>query len=179
MGNSMSAGAAVWAAAQAPEAVAGLVLIGPFVRSTPVGLMAVLAFRLALMRPWGLGAWTSYYRVLYPGRPPSDLSDHQARMRESLRRPGHWQAFVATTHTSHQPVEERLAEVNAPVLVVMGTDDPDFKDPSAEARLVAERLQGQVLMVPNAGHYPQAEYPETVVPRVIEFLTEGLRHAQS
>jgi pimeloyl-ACP methyl ester carboxylesterase len=34
LGTSMAAGAAVWAAAEAPELIAGLVLIGPFVRGS-------------------------------------------------------------------------------------------------------------------------------------------------
>ena len=37
VGNSMGAGAAAWAAAEAPHLVAGLVLVGPFVRNAPVG----------------------------------------------------------------------------------------------------------------------------------------------
>jgi pimeloyl-ACP methyl ester carboxylesterase len=169
VGNSMGAGAAVWAAAQEPDLVAGLVLIGPFVRDAPVGFWAMLAFHLALLRPWGLAAWNAYYRSLYPGRKPVDLDEHRARIRESLRRTGHWRAFVSTTHTSHEPVEARLGEVRARALVVMGERDPDFKDPAAEADLIARRLDARVLMVRGAGHYPQAEYPEVVNPAVAEF----------
>jgi pimeloyl-ACP methyl ester carboxylesterase len=170
VGNSMAAGAAVWAAAEARELVAGLVLIGPFVRDTPIGLVTRVAFRLALLRPWGPAAWSAYYARLYPGRPPADLDAHRARIRESLRRSGHWRAFVKTTHTSHAPAEARLDEVRAPALVVMGERDPDFRDPAAEARLIAERLRAEVVMLPAAGHYPQAEYPEVVTPAVVDFL---------
>jgi pimeloyl-ACP methyl ester carboxylesterase len=67
-------------------------------------------------------------------------------------------------------VDARLHEVSVPTLVVMGTADPDFPDPTAEAEIVADRLNGEVLMVPNAGHYPQAEYPEVVSPAVAEFV---------
>jgi pimeloyl-ACP methyl ester carboxylesterase len=170
VGNSMGAGAAVWAAAETPDLVAGLVLIGPFVRDLPGGLFQRLSLRLALLRPWGRAAWNAYYARLYPGRPPTDLEDHRARIRESLRRPGHWRAFIATTHTSHAPAEARLDEVRAPALVVMGERDPDFPDPAAEARFIVGRLDGEVVMVPGAGHYPQAEYPEVVTPAVVEFL---------
>jgi pimeloyl-ACP methyl ester carboxylesterase len=170
VGNSMAAGAAVWAAAEAPDLVAGLVLIGPFVRDTPIGLLPRISFRLALLRPWGPAAWNTYYARLYPGRPPADLDAHRARIRESLRRPGHWRAFVTTTHTSHAPAEARLDKVRAPALVVMGERDPDFPDPAAEARLIAGRLDAEVVVIPEAGHYPQAEYPEVVTPAVIEFL---------
>lgn len=170
VGNSMGAGAAAWAAAESPDRVAGLVLIGPFVRQVPVGAMAVLAFRLALMWPWGRAVWLAYYPRLYPGRPPADFEEHRDRIRRSLRQPGHWHAFAATTRSSHAPVEARLDEVRAPTLVVMGEHDPDFPDPAAEAEHVAGRLHGDVLMVPAAGHYPQAEYPEVVTPAVIQFL---------
>jgi pimeloyl-ACP methyl ester carboxylesterase len=170
IGNSMGAGAAVWAAAEAPGLVAGLVLVGPFVRNPPASPGAMLAFRLALLRPWGPAVWKAYYASLYPGRRPADLAEHQARIRQSLRRPGHWRAFAATTHTSHRPVEARLGEVHTPTLVVMGARDPDFRDPAAEAGYIAGRLKAEVLIVPGAGHYPQAEVPEVVAPAVVGFL---------
>jgi pimeloyl-ACP methyl ester carboxylesterase len=52
----------------------------------------------------------------------------------------------------------------------MGEKDPDFPDPNIEARWVADRLKCEVLMVPGAGHYPQAEFPEIVSPAIVEFL---------
>ncbi len=172
VGNSMSAGAAVFAAAEASELIAGLVLIGPFVRNVPVGRFAQKAFRLALQRPWGRAAWVSYYRRLYPGQCPDDLATHQAAIRASLGRPAHWRAFVATTHTSHSPAEHRLTSVKVPTLVVMGTLDPDFPNPSVEAHWIAEQVSGRVLMVDHAGHYPQAEYPDLVASAVLSFLKE-------
>jgi pimeloyl-ACP methyl ester carboxylesterase len=176
-GNSMGAGGAAWAAAEAPELIRGLVLIGPFVREVPIGRAAKLAFRLALVRPWGRAAWKAYYARVYPGRRPADLADHIRRIGRSIRRGAHWRAFVATSRTSHAPVEARLADVHAPSLVVMGERDPDFTDPAAEARLIAERLGSEVVIVPEAGHYPQAEYPEIVTPVILEFLRRIARRA--
>lgn len=173
IGNSMSAGAAVWAAAEAPELITALVLIGPFVRNVPISGFAQAIFRLALQRPWGRAAWVSYYRRLYPGQHPHDLATHQAAIRSSLRRPSHWRAFVTTTHTSHSPAEQRLADVTVPTLVVMGTMDPDFPNPLAEAHWIADRVSGRVLMVDHAGHYPQAEYPDIVGSTVLAFLKEA------
>jgi pimeloyl-ACP methyl ester carboxylesterase len=175
VGNSMGGGAAAWAAAEAPQLIAALVLLGPFVRDVPMSAVARLAFRLAIRRPWGPAAFTSYYRRCYPSSPPDDLTDHVARLRRDLSRPDRWRAFVATTHTSHAPVEARLDQVEAPTLVIMGDADPDFADPVAEATLVAERLAGQLLVVPGAGHYPQAERPEVVNPAVVEFTRRVTR----
>ncbi|MGZ8597464.1 MAG: alpha/beta fold hydrolase [Actinomycetota bacterium] len=177
VGNSMAAGAAVWATVERPELVRGLVLVGPFVRDIPLGLGPKLALRVGLRKPWGPAVWNAYYAKVYPGRPPADLSEHQARIRESLRRPGHWRAFVATTHTSHAPAEVRLADVHAPTLVVMGERDADFPDPGAEARLIADRTDARIVIVPEAGHYPQAEYPEVVTPAVVGFLAEATGRA--
>jgi pimeloyl-ACP methyl ester carboxylesterase len=170
VGNSMGAGAAAWATAEAPDLVAGLVLIGPFVRNAPVGAGAKLALRVGLLRPWGPKVWNAYYARLYPGRPPEDLAEYRAGLKKSLERPGHWRSFVATTHTSHAPVEARLGDVRAPTLVVMGEKDADFSDPESEARAIADRLGAEVVMVPGAGHYPQAEFPEIVTPAIARFL---------
>ncbi len=166
VGNSMAAGAAVIAAADRPDAVGGLVLLGPFVRNSPGGRLAGLMFRLALLKPWGPAAFMSYYPKWTPGVRPDGYDEHTAAVRENLRRPGHWKAFVATTRTTHDPAEARLAEVGCRAVVVMGADDVDWKDPDAEAAWVGERLHAEVVMVPGVGHYPQAQAPSVVADAV-------------
>jgi pimeloyl-ACP methyl ester carboxylesterase len=170
VGNSMGACGAILAAADNPEDVAGLALIGPFVRDPGINPLMMLLLRLLLLRPWGPAAWTAYYRKLYVGRPPADLAEHQARIRDSLRRGDHWRSFVRTTRTDHAPVWARIDEVRAPTLVIMGEKDPDFPDPAAEARYAAERLKAELLLVPDSGHYPMTEYPEVVNPVLIPFI---------
>jgi len=177
VGNSMSAGAAVWAAAERPDVVIGMVLIGPFVRNPAGNQLLTLGFRLLLTKPWGPAASRAYYRKSYPGRPPADLDEHIDRIRQSLRRGRHWRSFVRTTRTDHTPARDRLGQVRAPTLVVMGTKDPDWPDPSAEAGFVADALQAEVLLVPEAGHYPMAEYPELVNPALIAFARRVIRSA--
>jgi pimeloyl-ACP methyl ester carboxylesterase len=134
--------------------------------------MLGLLFRLLLARPWGPAVWRSYYRGNYPGRKPGDLDEHQRRQAASLRR--HWRAFVRTTRTDHTPARDRLSAVTAPALVVMGTKDRDWPDPSAEARFVAEALHGELQLVDGAGHYPMAEYPEVVNPTLVGFARRTL-----
>lgn len=175
IGSSMSGGSAVAAAAERPDRVSGIVLAGPFVRDPSGGRLAELGFRLALLKPWGPRAWNAWYGRLYPGRKPDDLDVHRERIRESLARPGRWEAFVRTTRTRHAYAEARLDDVAAPALVVMGQHDPDFGDPAAEAAFIGERLGGRAVMVPGAGHYPHAEYPEVVTPEILRFLAEDAR----
>jgi pimeloyl-ACP methyl ester carboxylesterase len=177
VGNSMGAGAAVWAAAEDPAKVAGLALLGPFVRNPGTKPLTTLFTRLLLTKPWGPGAWYAYYRKSYPGRLPADFDEYQQRVRQSMGRGDHWRSFVKTTRTSHAPVEARLAEVHAPTLVVMGEKDQDWSDPVAEAHFVAEALQAESMIVPDAGHYPMTEYPELVNPVVTSFIDKTFGRA--
>ncbi len=75
--------------------------------------------------------------------------------------------------------EAHLAEVTAPVLVIMGEQDPDFTDPAAEARWIGEALSARVAMVANAGHYPQSQLPEQTATLVLDFLKEARADAES
>lgn len=170
VGNSMAAGAAVLAAAQRPELVRGLVLVGPFVRDGKVGAMQRLLFRVAVARPWAAVSWKLYLPKLYAGRRPADFDEYRGQVVASLRRPGYAKAFSLTTRTSHAPAEARLADVLAPTLVVMGEQDPDFPDPQVEADWIGEALRAEVVMVPEAGHYPQSQRSDITVDAVLRFL---------
>lgn len=171
VGSSMGAGAAVWAAAERPDLVAGLVLVGPFVRDAPMNPVMAWAFRLAMSGFWAPAVWHRFQSSLYPRHRPADFVQHRAAIRASMRRPGYAKAFTATTRTSHGPVEARLSEVRVPVLVVMGTSDPDFRDPGAEADWIVGHLpDAERLLVEGAGHYPHAEVPEIVNPALGEFI---------
>jgi pimeloyl-ACP methyl ester carboxylesterase len=170
VGNSMGAGAAVYAAAEQPELISGLVLVGPFVRNGKMSAMQRLLLRVAMARPWAANAWKSYMPKLYAGERPEDFEDYRSQVVSSLRRPGYAKAFSLTTRTDHTPAETRLREVSAPALVVMGNKDPDFPDPQAEADWIAQTLNAEVVMVPEAGHYPQSQRPEITTAAIVGFL---------
>ncbi len=177
VGNSMAAGAAVCAGAEHPELINGLVLLGPFVRDAEVGVLTRAMMRVALAAPWAAAAWGAYLPRLYAGRTPQD---HEAYLRlvvDSLRRPGYARAFSRTTRLSHAPAEARLGQVQAPTLVVMGEQDPDFPDPQAEAAWIADTLGGRAVMVPEAGHYPQSQQPDLVTEAIAGLLAVVGRHA--
>ena len=170
VGNSMGAGAAVWAAAERPDLVSGIALLGPFVRQSPINPLMAWAFKFAMSGPWAPAVWNAYIPTLYPGRKPADLDAHRAAIRASMRQPGHAKAFIATTRSSHAPAEARLHEVKAPALVVMGTADPDFTDPAAEAAWIVDQLvDAEQLLVQGAGHYPQVQNPELVNSTLVSF----------
>ena len=170
IGNSMGAGAAVLAAAQRPELVRGLVLIGPFVRNGQMSGLQRLLLRAAMARPWAAMTWNAYLPKLYAGQRPADFDQYRDELVASLRRPGYAKAFSLTTRTDHTPAQERLGDVSAPTLVVMGEQDPDFPDPRAEADWIAQALNGDAVIVTEAGHYPQSQQPELTADAVLPFL---------
>jgi pimeloyl-ACP methyl ester carboxylesterase len=177
IGNSMSGGAAAWAAAEAPGAVAGLVLIDPFARNVPISWWKAALFQAimhtAFVGPWAPAAWGAYYASLYPTRKPADFDSYKAALVASLGEPGRMAALQAMMRTDRSDVEPRLGAIRAPTLVVMGSRDPDFDDPPGEAATMAGLVSGKVAMIDGAGHYPHAEMPEATAPAILAFLAEA------
>jgi len=172
VGNSMGAGAAAYAAAERPDLINGLVLVGPFVRNGKTTAMQRVLLRVAMARPWAAMSWNSYLPKLYKGQLPVDFDEYRRTVVASLRRPGYAKSFSLTTRTDHAMAESRLGEVAAPTMVVMGELDPDFPDPHAEAEWISHTLHGSVVMVPDAGHYPQSQQPDITTKSVLSFLEE-------
>ncbi|MGB5936728.1 MAG: alpha/beta hydrolase [Ornithinimicrobium sp.] len=172
IGNSMGAAAAAYAAAERPDLVRGLVLMGPFLRDTSTATQRVL-LRVAMARPWVAGVWKRYLLTLYAGRPAVDQDAYLADVAAAMKKPGHAKAFaLLVKNLDHGVVRERLSAVQAPSLVVMGELDPDFPDPAAEAQWIHQKIGAQVVMVSEAGHYPQSQRPDAVAPAVLDFLAE-------
>jgi pimeloyl-ACP methyl ester carboxylesterase len=67
VGNSMAAGSAVLAAAEHPELVSGLVLLGPFVRDPDTGAVTRWLTRAAMTPLWAAAFWNFYLPKLYAG----------------------------------------------------------------------------------------------------------------
>jgi pimeloyl-ACP methyl ester carboxylesterase len=170
VGTSFTPGSAVWAAAERPEVIRSLILISAFVRGQPPNLAQSLAQAVLLNGPWKVPAWGMYYKTLYPTCQPDDFDAYIARLKANLREPGRFAALTGLAAAPKTPSEERLGRVKVPVLVVMGTQDPDWPDPEAEARFIADALSGELVLVEGAGHYPQTEMPEQVAPAVLDFL---------
>jgi pimeloyl-ACP methyl ester carboxylesterase len=67
----------------------------------------------------------------------------------------------------------QLGHVRCPVLVVMGTLDPDWADAQAEGSAIVAALPsglGRLEMIKGAGHYPHDQFPDQVVALVLAFL---------
>lgn len=177
VGNSMAAGAAVLTAAGHPELVAGLVLVGPFVREPKTNPVMKAVMRAAMVPLWARPVWGAYLPKLYAGAKPADFGDYRQAVGRSLTLPGHAKAFSLTSRTTHAQAEKALPSVSAPVLVLMGAKDPDFADPAGEASWVAAALRGRSVVIPDAGHYPQSQQPQAVLGAMGPFLAEAFGRA--
>lgn len=183
IGTSMAAGSAAWAAAEAPDLVAGVVLIGPFARD--VGTAAQRAiygalFRVLFAGPWGVPAWMKFWGGLFPTARPDDFDAYAARLGANLSEPGRLAALRGMmTRGSAAGIESRLGQVRSPALVVMGTADRDFKSPADEAAQVAAAIHGRVAMIEGAGHYPHVEFPAVTGSRIVDFARQVLDREHS
>lgn len=171
--TSFSPGAAVWAAAERPQAFRSLTLIGAFVRDTQPGLIQRLLQSVMVHGPWKVAAWGMFYKTLYPTRKPADLDAYVEYLKTMLREPGRYDALKGLAYAPKGASEERLGQVTASSLVIMGTKDPDWPDPVAEARYIAGALHAELALIEGAGHYPHAEMPEQVAPIILAFLQQS------
>ena len=134
VGTSMAAGAAVWAAAEEPELIRGMILVGPFVRGDGNWFLETL-FSLMFARPWGPSMWVKYYSTLYPTCKPADFADYSISLQENLKQHGRLEGLMHMLHASKRASEDRLPLVNQPSLVIMGSKDPDFKNPEVGSKM--------------------------------------------
>lgn len=171
--TSFSPAAAIWAAAERPQAVRSLILIGPFARTAKMSPVQQIGMLAIMNGPWKVRAWDMFYQSLYPTRKPDDFDAYRAKLRANLAEPGRFAATKAMGEASRTPSEERFGRVQTPVLIMMGSKDPDFPSPEAEAHAIAEPMSGQVAIIEGAGHYPQAEMPEQFTPVVLDFLRKS------
>jgi pimeloyl-ACP methyl ester carboxylesterase len=173
--TSKSAGSGVWAAAEHPNSLRSLVLIGAFARQVKVNPVMNILFWLMMHNPWRVQAWVWYYGTIYPTRKPADFSDYLQQLKCNLEEPGRFQAANDYGNASLQTAQDRLSKVKAPNLVIMGTKDPDFPDPAAEGKYIVKRTGGKLELIEGAGHYPQTEMPQETIPVIIDFLNQAAR----
>ena len=115
-----------------------------------------------------------YLDVAYPEK-PADYAAYTAALRAKLSEPGRMAEFLKTMKSSPADAGAALPRISCPALVVMGTEDPDWADPRAEAEgIVAEMPAGlgRIAMIKGAGHYPHAQCPDEVAMLITSFFRE-------
>ncbi|MEU9243630.1 alpha/beta hydrolase [Streptomyces sp. NPDC048385] len=188
VGHSISGGAATIAAAQEPSLITAVVELAPFTRKQTLRLgdLRVRRFRRGMLRLLGTGVfgsvplWRSYLDVAYPGTKPAHWAERIGRIDSLLREPGRMKALQGMGRSVPTDAGAQLAGVRCPVLVVVGTLDPDWADPHAEGSAVVDALPsglGRLEMIEGAGHYPHDQFPDQVVSLVLTFLRSDAARA--
>lgn len=184
VGHSFAGGAVTIAAAQAPELVSGVVELDPFTRAQKIdgrGLLrnahhrkgALLLFGTAITRSVGL--WKKYLTHAMPAVKPADFTDYITALEADLSRPGRMAVVSKMGQSAPVDAGAQLPNLACDALIVMGTLDPDWADPRAEAEGVVAAMpagRGTVVMIEGAGHYPHAQFPSQVAAAVLPFLKE-------
>ncbi|WP_119293274.1 alpha/beta fold hydrolase [Azohydromonas sediminis] len=173
LGNSFAAGSALWAAHDAPQQVCGVVLLGPVVRDGQPPWWARAAVAVGFAGPWRVAFWLAFWESLFPARKPADHAVARAALAANLREPGRMAALRTMIGISKADTEAIVARSRVPALVVMGTRDPDFPDPIAEANWLGGQLGTRPVLIEGAGHYPHLEMPEHVAPALLAFLARA------
>ena len=171
IGTSKGCGGALQAAIQAPDKVRGVVLIAPFVAAPRSAFLTNLLTGFLFFPLWGVALYGSYFPKLYPKTRPTDFEDHLSTVRAMLKEPGRLRALRLLFSESSGATYARHKEVQAPVSILMGSRDPDFKHPEQEAQTLAGRLPHAIVqIIQGAGHHLQVEEPEVVGQSVLTFF---------
>jgi pimeloyl-ACP methyl ester carboxylesterase len=181
VGHSLSGGAATIAAATTPDLVSGIVEVAPFTRKVQYslgGMLRIPRYRRGALLMAGvqllhsLNMWMSYLDVAYPEK-PADYAAYMTALRAKLSEPGRMAEFLKTMKVSPADAGAALPGVSCPALVVMGTEDPDWADPQAEAEGIVAAMPaglGAVAMIKGGGHYIHAQCPDEVAALATSFL---------
>lgn len=184
IGQSISGGAATIAAADAPELVDGIIEIAPFTRKQSFDLAGLLRSRryraaysqMAKLIILGrLSSWEGYLDVAMPVK-PTDWDHELTRIQTKLNEPGRMKVLQAMAKANPGDAGKQLPHVACPVLVIVGSADPDWASPRAEGeRILADlpRGAGELAVIEGAGHYPHAQTPKDVLALALPFLTKA------
>ncbi|WP_157156632.1 MULTISPECIES: alpha/beta hydrolase [unclassified Diaminobutyricimonas] len=180
VGHSAGATSALWAQAQAPELVSGVVLVGPFI--TPAKNEWVSNLALGIV---GRSAtlWAMFYRSLYPSARPADFDEYLAQLKRTLRQRGRMAAVRGYPRGNDEALSA-AATSSGPAHIVIGAEDPDYPDPAAELEAGRQVLEQQgrrvgTTLVPDSGHYPHADSPRQTAAAIIPFLKEVLHASEA
>ena len=182
VGNSVGGGLAVGMALTHPDRVDRIVLIGGLPKGVREKLTGPLTRRavetsmpvwLIRFGNWLAGRWVTENALKEIVHDHSRLTPAVIeRSYRNRRRPGLIPALMAMARSLplwEQGFAPRIGEVRHPTLVLWGQQDKVF--PPEVGREMQSAIKGSsFVLIPQAGHMPQWEQPETVNPLLLTFL---------
>ena len=189
VGNSAGGTVAMQAALQYPERVQALVLVAPAVYSgggAPAWIRPLLNTPqlrrlgpLFVRRVFGSGqglidlAWHDPSRIT-----PEIMAGYERPLQARDWDRALWELTLASRESN---LEESLAQIKLPTLVISGDDDRIV--PTQESiRLAADLPNAELDIIENCGHVPQEECPQEVIQVIQQFIlnnTESIISAET
>lgn len=183
VGNSAGGALAMFTALRYPDRVQGLILASPAVYTgggapdwiKPLfGLPQVRRLGPLFVRQLASGGNSSLADIAWhdPGKlTPEILSGYAKSFQMADWDRALWEFTLASRDLK---LDERLDELQLPVLVIAGDDDRIV--PTDESRrLAAELPQAELVIIPACGHVPQEEKPQEFLAAVESFLEQFSR----
>jgi len=149
VGHSFAGGAVTIAATREPELVTAAVEIDPFTRVPKTSIRDLLTnrqYRTGAVRVLGtaltgsVGRRSAYLDLAYPGPKPADWDSELAALQTTMGEPGRMRALRTMVFSDSKQAETQLPSLHCPTMVIMGTLDPDWTDPHAEAEAIVAAL---------------------------------------
>ncbi|MCG5238326.1 alpha/beta fold hydrolase [Azospirillum doebereinerae] len=166
MGHSMGGGVAVSAAAQAPDRVAGLVLVdgAPYNVAATSGYNPIL-LDMARINPTD---WFEVsFRTLLGSATPAGRGDEiVAEARRCIPEV----AFTDIRAFSSYRLEDDIGRVVCPVVLIEGEEDWSVPPEAARRAAAALSVPHAFVLFEGVGHFPQSERPELFNPAVLDSL---------
>lgn len=175
-GHSMGSMVAMTMAAEYPDRVSSIVLVGATALA-PVKPGSWLYDQVAALT-YPLDRNSAFMREWHPANQPTSVDPQfaEAVMDEILAiRPHVWRSVMR--ELEQLPVGRHAADVKAPVLILSGGKDPLFPAEHHAALLKAfPRAQAHVF--PELGHSPNWEQPAAVAARINAFIKSTKGHSK-
>ncbi len=176
MGNSLGGATALATAIEAPDRIAGLVLLAaPGAEPVPAPVLDWLRGNATPNRVARISNESIAFGWHAIGGSHSPFVKHLLAQTVATRRSPEWKHFSLAASSALVEVAAwtpTLEAIVAPTLIVQGLDDPVVWPWTG--RTMAERIaRSELFEIDGCGHCPQIECPEVLMPRVTKFL-EGI-----
>jgi 3-oxoadipate enol-lactonase len=166
-GLSLGGMVAMWLAANAPERIGRMVLCSTSARLRPASGWAE---RAAVVREHGTGAIAD--GVVSRWLTPSYAADHPEtlrRLRAMLAETPDEGYAAACEVIGRMDLEDELARIDAPTLVIAGAEDPAMP-PDHAAHIAARIPDARMAVVADAAHLVNVQQPADVAARLLRHV---------